>query len=51
MMVKIKLKAKHYEVNIRAQIFQYQIFQQSNCFEHQLLTTTVEQIFNTSFDF
>jgi hypothetical protein len=49
--IKIKLNAEHCEINTNAPIFQYCVLQQSNCFEHKLLTTTVEQTFNISFDF
>jgi hypothetical protein len=51
MIVKTKLNAEHYKINTSARISQYHIFQQSNFFEHKLLPTAVEQIFNTSFDF
>jgi hypothetical protein len=51
MIVKIKVNDEHYEINISAPIVQHHIFQQTNCSEYKLLTVTLQQIFNTSFDF
>jgi hypothetical protein len=34
-----------------AEAIEDHVFQQSDCFEHKLLTTIVEEIFNASIDF
>jgi len=50
MAVKIKLNTEHHDVNTGTQIILY-IFQQSQFFIYKLLTVTIQQVFNSSFDF
>jgi hypothetical protein len=49
MAVKIKLKNEEHEINTGTKIILY-IVQQSHFFTHRLLTITVQQVFNTSYD-
>ena len=50
MAVKIKLNTEHHEINMGTQTILY-IFQRSHFFIHKLLTVTIQQVFNSSYDF